>query len=68
MLLAFLRYDPLDPVPTKGGGLCCNFYWSQAGQFDQREIEARADVLCYTSAPLEHDLEVTGPVKVVLTA
>jgi uncharacterized protein len=62
------RYDPLDPVPTKGGGLCCNFYWSQAGQFDQRQIETRADVLCYSSAPLEQDLEVTGPVKVVLYA
>jgi hypothetical protein len=62
------RYDPLDPVPTKGGGLCCNFYWSQAGQFDQRAIETRADVLCYTCAPLEQDLEVTGPVNVVLYA
>ncbi|MEA2529149.1 MAG: uncharacterized protein QOF01_3997 [Thermomicrobiales bacterium] len=61
-------YNPLDPVPTKGGGLCCNFYWSQGGQFDQREIETRADVLCYTSPPLEQDLEVTGPVKVVLYA
>jgi putative CocE/NonD family hydrolase len=61
-------YDPLDPVPTKGGGLCCNFYWSQAGKFDQREIETRPDVLCYTSAPLTDDLEVTGPVKVILYA
>ena len=28
----------------------------------------RADVLCYTSAPLAADLEVTGPIKVVLYA
>ena len=55
-------------MPTKGGGLCCNFYWTQAGRFDHREIETRADVLCYTSAPLEEDLEVTGPVKVILYA
>jgi putative CocE/NonD family hydrolase len=61
-------YNPLDPVPTKGGGLCCNFYWSQGGQFDQRDIEARADVLCYTSPPLDEPTEVTGPVKVVLYA
>jgi putative CocE/NonD family hydrolase len=61
-------YDPLDPVPTKGGGLCCNFYWSQAGRYDHRQIETRPDVLCYTSAPLTEDLEVTGPVKVILYA
>ncbi len=28
----------------------------------------RADVLCYTSAPLEEELEVTGPIKLVLFA
>jgi putative CocE/NonD family hydrolase len=28
----------------------------------------RGDVLCYTSAPLEQDLEVTGPVAVTLFA
>jgi putative CocE/NonD family hydrolase len=61
-------YNPLDPVPTRGGGLCCNTYWAHAGVFDQREVEARADVLCYTSAPLAQPLEVTGPVKVILYA
>jgi len=64
---AFL-YNPLAPVPTAGGGLCCNFYWSQGGVFDQRAIEARADVLCYTSEPLAQPLEVTGPVTVILHA
>jgi uncharacterized protein len=33
---------------------------------DQRPVEAREDVLVYSSAPLRHSLEVTGPVKVVL--
>jgi len=28
----------------------------------------RSDVLCYTSTPLEADLEVTGPIKVLLYA
>ena len=47
-------YDPADPVPTVGGAL-----WPfqsqglQAGPADQREVERRADVLVYTSAPLE---------------
>lgn len=61
-------YNPLDPVPTRGGALCCEHYWNPAGQYDQTEIEKRADVLCYTSAPLDQALEVTGPVKVVLYA
>jgi putative CocE/NonD family hydrolase len=61
-------YDPRNPVPTRGGGLCC---WRAAlppGAFDQREVEARPDVLCYTTPPLEQDVEVTGPVEVHLWA
>ena len=61
-------YDPTDPVPTRGGALCCDHYWNPAGQYDQREIESRSDVLCYTSAPLDSPLEVTGPIRVVLYA
>lgn len=33
------------------------------GPFDQRPVERRDDVLVYSSAPLEADLEVTGPVS-----
>jgi len=61
-------YNPLDPVPTVGGGLCCNLVWSQAGSFDQRSVETRPDVLCYTSDALTEPLEITGPVKVVIYA
>lgn len=39
-----------------------------AGPFDQRPIEARADVLVYTTPPLERDTEVTGPIIVHLWA
>jgi hypothetical protein len=38
------------------------------GVYDQREVEARQDVLVYTSTPLAQDLEVTGPVVVKLYA
>jgi len=31
-------------------------------------VEGRGDVLCYTSDALEEDLELTGPIKVVLFA
>jgi putative CocE/NonD family hydrolase len=61
-------YDPLDPVPTRGGALCCNTYWAAAGAFDQGSIEDRHDVLCYTSPPVEEPVEITGPVKVILYA
>jgi uncharacterized protein len=59
-------YDPHDPVPTVGGktlGL-----GAAPGPWDQRAIEARADVLCYTTPPLTQDLEVTGPLAVTLYA
>lgn len=61
-------YDPRDPVPSCGGGLCCYDYFVVGGCYDQRPIEARSDVLCYTSAALEQDLEVTGPVTATLFA
>lgn len=63
-------YDPRNPVPTVGGqtflpglGVAAN-----AGPRDQRPVEARHDVLCYTTPPLEKRVEVTGPVSLVLFA
>jgi putative CocE/NonD family hydrolase len=57
-------YDPDDPVPTTGG---CNLS-GPAGPRDQTTVERRPDVLVFTSDALEQELEVTGPVKVVLHA
>lgn len=61
-------YDPRDPVRTCGGAtfLPGLFIAANAGPRDQREVEARADVLCYTSAVLTEDTEVTGPVSLTL--
>jgi putative CocE/NonD family hydrolase len=64
---AFL-YNPINPVPTKGGQLCCNDAYLNPGAFDQRLIETRPDVLCYSTPPLSRDVEVTGPVTVTLYA
>ena len=61
-------YDPQFPVRTRGGGNCCDPQLVPWGAFDQRESEARADVLVYTTEPLEADLEVTGPVLLKLFA
>jgi putative CocE/NonD family hydrolase len=57
-------YDPADPVPTRGG----NTLILAMGVMDQRPVEARADVLVYTSAPMTEPLEVTGPIVVTLHA
>jgi len=57
------NYDPKNPVPTAGGAVCCDpkvFPW---GPMDQRAVEARDDVLVYTSAPLRSDVEVTGDIR-----
>jgi putative CocE/NonD family hydrolase len=59
-------YDPADPVPTRGGAHGSN--GRAPGSFDQAEVEARPDVLVYTTAPLTEDVEVTGPVAVELWA
>ena len=59
---------PAIPCPTMGGGLCCNPIFSQGGAYDQRCVEAREDVLVYTTPPLEQPMEVTGPVKLILYA
>jgi uncharacterized protein len=56
------RYDPAGPTPSVGGPLLTR----DAGPRDNRALEARSDVLTYTSAPLDDDLEVIGPVAVEL--
>ncbi len=61
-------YNPIDPVPTSGGGLCCDPAFMAPGAFDQRSIETRSDVLVYSTPPMERDTEVTGPISVTLYA
>jgi putative CocE/NonD family hydrolase len=61
-------FDPAVPVPTNGGGNCCSPDIVPWGAYDQRDLEMRPDVLCYTSAPLSRALDVIGPITVVLWA
>ena len=61
-------YDPEYPVPTRGGNNCCSPHIVPWGPYDQRCLEMRSDVLCYTSAPLATDLQVTGPITLTLYA
>ena len=59
-------YDPTVPVPSLGGGVCCTGDAIVPGSFDQRGIEARQDVLVYTSEPLDKAIEITGTIEVTL--
>jgi hypothetical protein len=61
-------YDPEYPVQTLGGNNCCSPDIVPWGPYDQRPVEMRGDVLCYTSEPLTADIEITGPIKVTLYA
>lgn len=56
------RYDPADPTPAVGGPQ----FNQHAGKQDNSALEARPDVICYTTAPLAHDLEVIGTPRLVL--
>jgi hypothetical protein len=52
-------YDPMNPVPTLGG----NNLGLNLGAYNQAKVEARQDVLCYTTEVLKEDVEVTGPIS-----
>jgi hypothetical protein len=59
-------YDPMNPVPSYGGNVCCTGNAVTGGAFDQRKQEARPDILVYTSEPLQEPIEASGPIGVTL--
>ncbi|AWH90945.1 CocE/NonD family hydrolase [Dietzia lutea] len=66
-------YDPLNPVETRGGvnmvaEVGFSLHHSPDGIQDQRPVEARDDVLVYTSDVLEEPLRVVGPVRLTVWA
>ncbi len=69
------RYDPQHPVPTVGGPISSGQPMMVGGAFDQREspdffgsqppyrpLAERPDVLVFQTAPLDREVEVTGPI------
>ena len=58
------RYDPSDPTPSIGGPV----FLAREPVVDNRPLEARPDVVTYTTAPLPASLEAIGPVRVELYA
>jgi predicted acyl esterase len=59
-------YDPEDPTPTMGGSIVSYVY--TPGSVDVSAVQQRPDVLTYTTAPLERDLDVVGPLRLILHA
>jgi len=60
-------YDPMDPVISHGGNVCCTGGAIEAGSYDQSAIEAeREDILVYTTEPFEDGLEVSGTIGITL--
>ena len=59
-------YDPANPVWSHGGNVCCTGNAVQAGSFDQRKMESRADVLVFTSEPFKEGIELSGPITPTL--
>jgi putative CocE/NonD family hydrolase len=60
------EYDPMNPVPSYGGNVCCTGNAIAGGAFDQRKMEARPDILVYSTEPLAEGIEVSGPIEVTL--
>jgi len=59
-------YDPMNPVPSYGGNVCCTGNAIQGGAFDQRHLETRQDILVFTSEPLSEDTEISGFIESTL--
>lgn len=59
-------YDPLNPVPSYGGNVCCTGNAIDGGAFDQKRMETRHDVLVYSTPPLKEGVEVSGFIETTL--
>jgi len=60
--------DPMRPVPTRGGPICCTGNPDdRSGPVDQSDVEQREDVLVYTSEPLAKPLRIAGVLRARLT-
>lgn len=59
-------YDPMNPVPSYGGNVCCTGNAIKGGAFDQRQMETRNDILVYTTDALNEGVEVSGFIESTL--
>jgi putative CocE/NonD family hydrolase len=59
-------YDPMNPVMSHGGNVCCQGNAVGAGALDQRTMEQRPDILVFTTEPFKDGVEVSGPMEPTL--
>ncbi|HUH29589.1 CocE/NonD family hydrolase [Gelidibacter sp.] len=59
-------YDPMNPVSSLGGNVCCTGNAVEGGAFDQQKMEERQDILVYTTDVLTEGVEVTGFIESTL--
>ena len=59
-------YDPMNPVKSYGGNVCCTGNAVLGGAFDQQIMETRNDILVYTTDVLDSGIEVTGFIESLL--
>jgi putative CocE/NonD family hydrolase len=59
-------YDPMKPVMSRGGNVCCQGNALAGGAVDQQETELRNDVLVYTTEPLKDGMELSGPIEATI--
>ena len=59
-------YDPMFPVPSFGGNVCCTGNAVQGGSFDQHQMETRNDILIYSTEPFKDGAEVSGNIETML--
>lgn len=56
-------YDPMHPVMSNGGNVCCQAGAVTGGALDQQKAEENDGILVYSTAPLKEGIEVSGPVS-----
>jgi len=59
-------YDPMKPVPSYGGNVCCTGNAIKGGAFDQQQMETRNDILIYSTDILEEGIEISGFIEATL--
>ncbi|RXJ50609.1 CocE/NonD family hydrolase [Gelidibacter gilvus] len=59
-------YDPMNPVSSLGGNVCCTGNAVEGGAFDQQKMEERQDILVYTTDVLTEGVEVSGFIESTL--
>jgi putative CocE/NonD family hydrolase len=59
-------YDPMNPVTSLGGNVCCTGNAVKGGAFNQQSMEVRSDILVYTTDVLTEGVEVSGFIESTL--